>query len=198
MNAVRTPNAFCWLLEAQCIHQADIISAEDGFFFVSKSLSDILAEKEILDFPDSSGQILPCNRFFDDWFLYAVPNGPEHTYGLLKLREQEHDTEDGSPADGCGLKAGDIITKFANRDVTSMEKLQNILSTKKAEEEIEMTVQRNTEKGDYEEIKLKVVLGAKKDMPEQDKTEAPKQESNYPNEMYPEEYFDPFSEFFNN
>ena len=105
---------------------------------------------------------------------------------------------DGSPADGCGLKAGDIITKFANRDVTSMETLQNILSTKKAGEEIEMTVQRNTEKGDYEEIKLKVVLGAKKDMPEQDKTEAPKQESNYPNEMYPEEYFDPFSEFFNN
>ena len=100
MNAVRTPKAFCWLLEAQCIHQADIISAEDGFFFVSKSLSDILAEKEILDFPDSSGQILPCNRFFDDWFLYAVPNGSEHTYGLLKLREQEHDTEDGSPADG--------------------------------------------------------------------------------------------------
>ena len=100
MNAVRTPNAFCWLLEAQCIHQADIISAEDGFFFVNKSLSELLAEKDIFDFPDSSGQILPCNRFFDDWFLYAVPNTPEFTYSLLKLREQEHDTEDGSPADG--------------------------------------------------------------------------------------------------
>lgn len=100
MNAVRTPVAFDWLIEAECIKHADIISAEDGFFFVNKSVSDILAEKSIFDFPDSSGQILPCARFFDDWFLYAVPNMTEYTYGLLKLREQEHDTEDGSPADG--------------------------------------------------------------------------------------------------
>ena len=100
MNTVRTPGAFCRLLEAECINQSDIISAEDGFFFVNKSLSELLAEKDIFDFPDSSGQILPCNRFFDDWFLYAVPNTPEFTYSLLKLREQEHDTEDGSPADG--------------------------------------------------------------------------------------------------
>ena len=100
MNAVRIPDAFCWLIEAECINQTDIISAEDGFVFVNKSLSDILAEKNIFDFPDSSGETLPCNRFFDDWFLYAVPNISEYTYGLLKLREQEHDTEDGSPADG--------------------------------------------------------------------------------------------------
>lgn len=115
---------------------------------------------------------------------------------------------EGSPADGCGLKAGDIVTKFANRDVTSMETLQNILSTKKAGEEIEMTVQRNTEKGDYEEIKLTVVLGAKKDMPEQEETNETKQEQDYPEESYPEEsypeeaypeeFFDPFSDFFNN
>ena len=100
MNAVRTPDALCWLIKANCINHSDIISTEDGFFIVNKSLSDILAEKDIFDFPDSSGQILPCNRFFDDWFLYTVPNGSEYTYSLLKLREQEHDTEDGSPADG--------------------------------------------------------------------------------------------------
>jgi hypothetical protein len=39
-------------------------------------------------------------KFYDDWFLYAVPNEENHTYSLLKLREQEHDAEDGSPADG--------------------------------------------------------------------------------------------------
>ena len=100
MNAVRIPNAFGWLIEAACINQSDIVNTEDGFFFINKSLSDILAEKDIFNFPDSSGQILPCNRFFDDWFLYAVPNMTEYTYSLLKLREQEHDTEDGSPADG--------------------------------------------------------------------------------------------------
>lgn len=100
MNAVHTPDAFSWLLEAKCISQADIMRTEDGFFLVKKALSDILAEKDIFDFPDSSGQNLPCNRFFDDWFLYAVTNMSECTYSLLKLREQEHDTKDGSPADG--------------------------------------------------------------------------------------------------
>ena len=71
MNAVRTPNPFDRLIEAECINQSDIINTEDGFFFINKSLSDILAEKDIFDFPDSLGQILPCDRFFDDWFLYA-------------------------------------------------------------------------------------------------------------------------------
>lgn len=112
---------------------------------------------------------------------------------------------EGSPADGCGLKAGDIITKFANRDVSSMETLQNILSNKKAGEEIEMIVQRNTEKGDYEEVTLKVVLGAKKDMPEQESEETTEQQSNEqispegtsPDEYFPDEYFDPFSDFYN-
>ena len=82
MNAERTPNTFGRLIEAECINQSDIISTEDGFFFVNKSFSDILAEKNISDFSDSLGQILPCNRFFDDWFLYAVSNRSEYTYGL--------------------------------------------------------------------------------------------------------------------
>ena len=90
MNAVHTPNTFGRLIEAECINQSDIISTEDGFFFVNKSLSDILAEKNIFDFPDSSGQILPCNRFYDDWFLYAVPNKSEHKgYALIQLDELE-------------------------------------------------------------------------------------------------------------
>lgn len=108
---------------------------------------------------------------------------------------------EGSPADGSGLKAGDIITKFANRDVGSMETLQNILSNKKAGEEIEMVVQRNTEKGDYEEVILTVILGAKKDMPEQEEqatTEQQSQENTYPDEYYPGDFFDPFSDFYNN
>ena len=100
MNTVRTPGTFERLIEEKCINLSNILNTEDGFFFINKSISDILAEKNIFDFPDSSGQVLPCNRFFDDWFLYAVPNMSEYTYSLLKLREQEHDTEDGSPADG--------------------------------------------------------------------------------------------------
>jgi hypothetical protein len=100
MNAVSIPSAFDRLIQAECINHSHILSTQDGFFFIYKSLSDILAEKDIVDFPDSSGQILPCDRFFDDWFVYAVPNMSDFTYGLLKLREQEHDAQDGMPADG--------------------------------------------------------------------------------------------------
>lgn len=110
---------------------------------------------------------------------------------------------EGSPADGCGLKAGDIITKVGSREVTTMEAMQNILSNKKAGEEVELVVQRNTEKGEYEEVKLSVVLGAKKDMPDQEEVEqgdSEKQptEPEYPEQNYPGEFFDPFSDFYNN
>lgn len=112
-----------------------------------------------------------------------------------------------SPADSCGLKAGDIITKFAGRDVNSMEGLQNILTGKKAGEEVEMVVQRNTEKGEYEEVTLTVKLGAKKDMPEtsnEEKEEANGRKYDDQSEYYnqqgepvtPEEFFEEFGNYF--
>lgn len=99
---------------------------------------------------------------------FNMPNG---VY-VIKIIED-------SPADECGLKAGDIITKFDNREITSKETLNNILANRKAGEEIELTVQRNNEKGEYEEVILKVTLGAKKDMPknEDDQNEGGKRNS---------------------
>ena len=94
------PEIFQQLCSIECVNQSDILKTPDGFWLIYKSLSDILSEKGIVEFPDSEGQLLKCSKFYDDWFLYAVPNGGNHTYSLLKLREQEHDTEDGSPADG--------------------------------------------------------------------------------------------------
>lgn len=44
--------------------------------------------------------MLKCDRFYDDWFLYAIPDAADHVYGLLKLREQEHDQTGAEPADG--------------------------------------------------------------------------------------------------
>jgi serine protease Do len=119
-------------------------------------------------------------------------NMPEGVY-VVKIVE-------GSPADECGLKAGDIITKFANRDVSSMETLQNILSSKKAGEEIEMVVQRNDEKGEYEEVTLKVTLGAKKDMPDSDDSSQTDNntEQQQTEQISPEEFFDEFNGFYNN
>jgi hypothetical protein len=100
MDKQYMPETFRQLLSEGSINQTDILKTSDGFWMVYRSLSNILSEKGIFDFPNSEGKRLPCSKFYDDWFLYAVPNEANHTYGLLKLREQEHDMQDGSPADG--------------------------------------------------------------------------------------------------
>ena len=96
MGANHIPKQFLQLQAAP----ADMLNTPDGFWLLCKSLAELLAEKEIFDVPDSSGERLACSKFYDDWFLYAVPGRTDVTYSLLKLREQEHDAEDGSPADG--------------------------------------------------------------------------------------------------
>ena len=78
----------------------EMLHTPDGFWMFYKPLATILEEKGIRDFLDSTDQRLACKHFFDDWFLYAVPSGAGFVYSLLKFREQEHDAEDGSPADG--------------------------------------------------------------------------------------------------
>jgi hypothetical protein len=100
MDKKDIPKIFGKLLSEAYIKQSDILQTPDGFWLIYKSLSDILSEKGIFDFPDSDGKRLMSGKFYDDWFLYAVPNDSDYVYSLLKLREQEHDTEDGSPADG--------------------------------------------------------------------------------------------------
>lgn len=95
-----TPDVFQGLLAGLCVADADILKTEDGFFLLNRSLANILATRDIHDFLDSKGERLSCGSFFDDWFLYAVPNGTGYIYSLLKCREQEHDAKDGAPADG--------------------------------------------------------------------------------------------------
>jgi hypothetical protein len=100
MDKKYIPKTFWQLQSEGYINQSDILKTSDGFWLIYKSLSDILSEKGIFDFPNSDGERLVCSKYYDDWFLYAVPNGADYTYSLLKLREQEYDAEDGSPADG--------------------------------------------------------------------------------------------------
>lgn len=100
MDEQYTPEMFRRLCIMGCAEEKDILKTADGFRILYRSLSDILSEKGIDDFPGADGERLSCSRFYDDWFLYAVPGRTGHTYGLLKFREQEHDREDGLPADG--------------------------------------------------------------------------------------------------
>ncbi len=100
MSDKSLPSVFELLLRDMCIDKCDILKTSDGFFMVNKSIEKILASRNIFDFPDTNGEILACDKFFDDWFMYAVANGNDYAYSLLKLREQEHDAEEGFLADG--------------------------------------------------------------------------------------------------
>ena len=93
------PSVFSHLAASGFIRESDILKTNDGFFMVYRSISKILCKKDVFDFPDSVGERLLCSKFFDDWYLYAVTSADDTVYGLVKLREQERDAEDGSPAD---------------------------------------------------------------------------------------------------
>ena len=71
----------------------------DGFWMARKSIADILLDQNIRTFPNDRGEIRACGLFFDDWHLYAIHAG-KWIYSLVKLREQEHDKEEGRLGDG--------------------------------------------------------------------------------------------------
>ena len=100
MEKKHMPELFQYLRSQGYVNSSNILNTGDDFWLVYKSLSDILAERAVFDFPNSDGRRLACNQFFDDWFLYAVPDNTDYVYSLVKLREQEHDAEEGFPADG--------------------------------------------------------------------------------------------------
>lgn len=100
MSIHEVPSVFLQLQSNGCICENDLVRTQDGFWMLRKSLAEILAVKGILDFPDTDGERLACDSFYDDWFMYAVPGENECVYSLLKLREQEHDAEGDAPSDG--------------------------------------------------------------------------------------------------
>ena len=65
----------------------------------------------------------------------------------------------GEGIDNSALQEKDIITKFDGQSVDSLEELSTILSRYKAGEKVEVTVQRLSGKGEYEEKTVTVTLG---------------------------------------
>ena len=96
----KIPAFFKWLDDQKMIRKDPIISSNDGFFMITESISSILISEGIETFPDREDRILECRNYIDDWFLFAVPSREDYVYGLLKMREQEHDLERGIQADG--------------------------------------------------------------------------------------------------
>lgn len=91
---------FKWLGDQKMISKDYIISSNDGFLMITESISSILISKGIETFPDREDRFLECRNYFDDWYLFAVQSREDYVYGLLKMREQEHDLERGIQADG--------------------------------------------------------------------------------------------------
>lgn len=73
----------------------------------------------------------------------------------------------GSPADSAGIQAGDIITSFDGKALSTMESLQSRIKTHKAGDRVEVILQRQQRNGDYKEVKITVTLGSKSDAPEE-------------------------------
>lgn len=69
----------------------------------------------------------------------------------------------GSPAEEAGIEAGDIITGFEGRDVSTMDGLKQRISLKKAGEKVEVTLQRANQNGEYQEQTVTVTLGKQSD-----------------------------------
>ena len=86
--------------DKKLIHSDYVLGTIDGFCMIYKSIASILISKGIETFSDREDNLLECRYYFDDWFLFAVPDQEDHVYGLLKMREQEHDLEQGIKADG--------------------------------------------------------------------------------------------------
>lgn len=66
------------------------LDCKDGFSLCTQPLSALLEEKGICDTGISSRNPADVESYFDDWHLYRVSR-KETVYGLVKLREQEHD-----------------------------------------------------------------------------------------------------------
>ena len=94
------PPFFRELVRRGWLDAGEIRAASDGFYAAAKSLADILVGQGITTFPNVRDEPRDCDKFFDDWYCYAVPENGGYVYSLFKLREQEFDAKNGLIADG--------------------------------------------------------------------------------------------------
>lgn len=93
------PKCFSFFIEFGTIDISNIENTDDGFFCLNKSISELLASKEIHTFPTEDGNELKCENYYDDWYIYAIEKESGFVYSLFKLREQEYDMYAGERAD---------------------------------------------------------------------------------------------------
>ena len=142
MGTYAVPSVFLQLQSNEYICMTDLANTQDGFWVIGKSLAEILAQKNILDFPDADGTRLACDRFYDDWFLYDAPSGEDYVYSLVKLREQEHDAKGDTPADGDTPGVTISFVSFEGEVLLDCLALPTDENRKKLDDEIDRVVAR--------------------------------------------------------
>ena len=118
-------------------------------------LEDLMSREtktKVAEDQQSSLGISGTNVTSDAAMVYGMPSG----VFVVQVIE-------GSGADKAGVKRGDIITKMDGTSISSMDDLTEELLYHAAGSTIEIVVNRNTD-GEYQEITLKVTLGAKADI----------------------------------
>jgi len=93
--------------------------------------------------------------------IYGMPKG-------VFVAQVDEDTA----AHKAGIKRGDIIVKIGDTPVTTITELQEELLYYEENTTVDVIINRSNG-GEYEEIKLEVTLGSKKDAPEPEETEVP-------------------------
>ena len=68
------------------------------------------------------------------------------------------DIVSGSPAEKCGLHKGDILVEINGEEVYTGEDVKNVLKKYEAGDEVELTIYRSDDMGNYADTKLKVTL----------------------------------------
>lgn len=113
------PDFFSQLFENGLINKNNIEKTDDGFFCLNKSISDILAQKDVHTFPTEAGGELKCENYYDDWYIYSLEKENGFVYSLFKLREQEYDMYAGERAD---YDAPGVTVSFISYDVNTLTK----------------------------------------------------------------------------
>lgn len=116
-ESIMIPDCFSQFIASGLINENNIEKTDDGFFCLNKSISELLAQREIYTFPADNGKELKCDNYFDDWYIYAIEKEKGFAYSLFKLREQEYDMYAGERAD---YDSPGVTVSFIAYDVNTL------------------------------------------------------------------------------
>lgn len=138
------PELFKSLVGCGCADETDVAFTTDGFCALHKSISDILGAKGITHFMSNNNDLVECNKFFDDWYIYAVKTEADHIYSLFKLREQEYDSSLGGDGDTPGVTIS--FVQFNHKALTDCINSRSVETTAALNKEINRVVAKRGQK----------------------------------------------------